>query len=443
MNRDDFAHLRKHGLVIDLFAGGGGASMGIEAAIGRPIDIALNHDEFALALHAANHPRTTHLCQAIEDAVPLEVTQGYPVYYLHASPSCTQFSRSRRAIPAERQQRDHAWRVLDWISAIRPVLFTCENVPEFRYWGPLNDEGFPIRERQGEYWREWTETIAALGYAIESKVINAANLGAATARERLMVVARRDGEAIRWPVEDHGPGRPAPWRQAADHIDWSIPAPSIFSRRRPLASGTLVRIRKGIDKFVCGSNIFIAPQSANQAQGLDASTVVAAFLAQNHSDLPGRPLTDPLSTICSKASGQSLVTLSFLDIARQNTFGADLRVPTHTICASGNHHAEVRVRARPRADNDDGPTSFVGIEVPIRGQPHVLVDVGYRFLSADELWSLQGFDLKTLKRDVLVDGKPLSATRQKKMIGNSVVPLFAERIVRANHRAEEVAAKAA
>ncbi len=432
MKPANIERLRHTGLLVDLFAGGGGASIGIEAAFGRPLDIALNHDPFALALHAANHPRTVHYCQAIEDADPAHIIGDREVFYLHASPSCTQFSRSRRAIPAERQQRDHAWRVLDWIRHCRPVLFTCENVAEFMKWGPLDAYGFPDRSREGQHFSQWTSQIRALGYEIDWRVINAADLGAHTARERLMIVARRDGLTVEWPEADHGPSKPYPWKAAGEHIDWSVAAQSIFAPSRKLAPNTLNRIRKGIEKFVFSSETpYIAPDWTNSRETTASADKVAAFLAQNHSSLPGRSLEQPLSTICSKAAGQSLVTLSFLDIARQNTKGADLRRPTHTICASGNHHAEVRVSAV----HADSAASFIGKDTPvltIEGRAHVLVDIGYRFLTADELWSLQGFDLSRLKRNVTVNGRPLTASRQKKMIGNSVVPLFAERIVAAN-----------
>lgn len=432
MKTAELEHLRRHGLLIDLFAGGGGASIGIEAAFGRPLDIALNHDPFALALHTANHPKTVHYCQAIEDADPAEIVGDRAVFYLHASPSCTQFSRSRRAIPAEKQQRDHAWRVLDWIKHCMPVIFTCENVAEFQKWGPLDIYGFPNKAATGLNFERWVNQIKSLGYAIEWQVINAADLGAYTARERLMVVARRDGFPISWPEIDHGPGRQAAWKPAADHIDWSVAAPSIFTPGRSLAPKTLTRIRKGVEKFVYNADApFIAPIETNTATVGWEPVKVAAFLAQNHSSLPGRSLEQPLSTICSKAAGQSLVTLSFLDIARQNTHGADLRAPTHTICASGNHHAEVRVSAIEQSH----AAEFLGEGstcLSINGRDHLLLDIGYRFLTADELWALQGFDLARLKRNITVNGKPLTASRQKKMIGNSVVPLFAERIVAAN-----------
>tara|TARA_B100000953_G_scaffold285553_1_gene266242 strand:- start:3173 stop:4555 length:1383 start_codon:yes stop_codon:yes gene_type:complete len=447
MKDDEYFHLLREGLVIDLFAGGGGASIGIEEAIGRPIDVALNHDPYALALHGVNHPRTVHHCQNIEDADPLAITQGRPVFHLHASPSCTQFSRSRRALPAERQLRDHAWRVLDWVRQTMPAILTVENVPEFRDWGPLKPSGFPDRNRAGEYWNSWNQQIRELGYEIEDNVINAADLGAHTARERLMVVARRDGRPIEWPEEDHGPGRKHPWKPAADHINWKIEAPSIFTRKRPLADATMERIRKGVLKFAVNNpDPFLAPDEARVSHGLDDGARVAAFLAQNHTGLAGRPATAPLSTICAKASGQSLVTISFMDIARKNSTGVDLRDPANTICTSGAHHAEVRVSAFLTGYYRDGGSQLHDIRKPVgtittrdrfglvelKGSQSVIVDIGYRMLDVDELWNLQGFNTNKLKRDIIVNGRPLSATRQKKMIGNSVVPLFMKRILEVN-----------
>jgi len=453
MDDEEYSFLRREGLVIDLFAGGGGASIGIEKAIGRPIDIALNHDPYALALHGVNHPRTRHLLQSIEDADPAEVVDGRPVFHLHASPSCTQFSRSRRALPAEKQLRDHAWKVLEWIRTTRPPIFTCENVPEFRTWGPLRPSGFPDRERSGEYWDSWTRQIRELGYDIEDRDVNAADLGAHTARERLMVIARRDGRSIGWPLEDHGPGRAKPWRGAHEHIDWTVDAPSIFTRKKPLADATMERIRKGVEKFVVNDpDPFFAPDDARVSHGLDDGSRVAAFLAQNHSGLAGRPATAPVSTICSKASGQSLVTISFMDIARRNSTGVDMRNPANTICTSGQHHAEVRISAFLAGYYRDGGGQLLDLRRPIgtistrdrfalveiKGAPHVIVDIGYRFLTVDELWNLSGFDTGKLKRDIIVNGRPLSATRQKKMIGNAVVPLFMQRILEANLHDEEI-----
>lgn len=434
MKQSEYAYLRNEGLVIDLFAGGGGASIGIENAINRPIDIALNHDPYALALHGVNHPKTAHYCQSIEDANPREIVAGRSVFYLHASPSCTQFSRSRRALPAEQQLRDHAWRVLDWIKETMPVIVSVENVPEFMDWGPLMQSGFPDNTRLGEYWGEWTAGIRSLGYDLEHRVINAANLGAYTARERLIIIARRDGFPIRWPHEDHGPGRKNPWKQAADHIDWTIHAQSIFERKRPLADATMERIRKGVKKFVLEApSPFIAPAEASAAHNLGKEHKVAAFLAQNHTGLAGRPITDPLSTICSKASGQSLVTLSFMDIARKNSTGVDLRDPANTICTSGAHHAEVRVSTFLAGENRQSQKCrSAPVSIKIDGREYVVADIGYRMLSTHELWKLQGFDLGKLKTDIIVNGKPLTATRQKKMIGNSVVPIFMQRIIKAN-----------
>lgn len=431
MKNYDQNYMRKNGLVIDLFAGGGGFSIGCEKALKRPVDIALNHDRYALALHSANHPSTRHICQAIEDAIPLEITKGKPVYYLHASPSCTQFSRSRRALPAEKQLRDHAWRVLDWVKDTEPMLLSVENVAEFKNWGPLDINGFPDKKRKGEYWDKWKKSIRDLGYDLEYRVINSADLGATTSRERLIVFARRDGNPICWPKEEYGKEKSKQWRPVADKIDWSVPAPSIFTRKKPLAEATITRLAKGLRKFVIETNEpFIAPEKASIKNPVSQnSDKIASFMAQNHALLPGRSMIDPLSTICAKGSGQSLVYVSFMHVARNNSIGSDMRSPALTICAGGSHLAEVLCAMRKI---DPKAVQKAINPIIINGKPYLIEDIGMRFLTADELWEIQGFDTKKLKRNIIVNGKPLSLTRQRKMIGNSVVPLFAQKIVEAN-----------
>lgn len=443
---DEIQHLRDKGLFIDLFAGGGGFSTGAEQALGRDIDIALNHDRYAITLHAANHPRTVHICQDIESAVPLEITRGRPVFWIHASPSCTQFSRSRRALPAEAQMRDHAWKAFQWVQDCMPLVFSCENVVEFMTWGPLGADGFPIRERMGETWEKWVQSFKDLGYEIEWRRINAADLGAYTSRERLLIIARRDGLPIRWPTAKYGPGREHAWRQVGDQINWKIPAPSIFSRKRPLADATLERIRRGMKKFIINNPTpYIAPPEASVGDGEDKPDLVAAFMAQNHALLPGRPMTDPLSTICTKASGQSLVTVSFMDIARRNTTGNGLDGPAATIATSGGHHAEVRIAAFATGYYRDGGGQMQDLTGPIgtistrdrfalvevKGTPHIITDIGYRLLTADELWNISGFP-SDYRRSVMANGRQMTETDQKRMIGNAVVPIVAYELVAAN-----------
>lgn len=238
-----------HGLVVDLFAGGGGASAGIEAALGRPVDIAINHDRAALAVHKANHPATIHLEADIWEVRPREATGGRHVALLWASPDCTHFSVAKGAKPRRQNIRSLAWVVVRWAKEVRPDVILLENVQEFRGWGPLDAAGKPDRARMGHTFRRWRGRLEGLGYVVDHRVLDASHYGAPTRRKRLFLVARCDGQSIRWPEPTHGPGR-VPVHTAAECIDWSIPCPSIFERKRPLADKTLWRIAEGLRRFV-------------------------------------------------------------------------------------------------------------------------------------------------------------------------------------------------
>ena len=440
MDLNELAWLRDNGLTVDLFAGGGGWSVGQESAMGRHVDIALNHDRYAVTVHAVNHPKTRHLCQDIYAADPVEAIAGRPTFWIHASPSCTQFSRSRRALPADRQLREMAWKVVDWVDAARPVIVTLENVQEFKDWGPLDKEGFPIAERKGETWLEFVKAFEERGYAFHWKIIDSALHGAPTARHRLIMVARRDGIAHRWPKATHGPGTGVGWNEAGDHIDWSIVAPSIFTRKKELAPATLIRIYKGIQRLVY-KDPYLAPEGTQTGDGANRADKVAAFMAQNHALLPGRSLRQPSSTICTKGAGQALVTASFMSVMRNNAVGSSMRQPLGTQTASGGHFAEVRVAAARTAAFCTGYYSEGGGQmhplndpigtlttrdrfalVTIHGVPHHIVDIGYRMLSVDELWRLQGFPDNYRTRGIVANGKELTAEVAKRLIGNSVVP---------------------
>ena len=253
------------GLVIDNFAGGGGASTGIEAAIGRPIDVAINHDDEALAMHAANHPATRHICQSVWKADPLDVTGGQPVALAWFSPDCKHFSKAKGGKPVKKNIRDLAWVVVHWAQRVRPRVIMLENVEEFRDWGPLVEVAdgklMPCPVRKGFTYRRWKRALQKLGYRIEERELRASDYGAPTIRKRLFVIARCDGLPIVWPQPTHGPGRALPWRTAAECIDWSIPCPSIFGRAKPLAENTLRRIAAGIRRYVIeAAEPFIVPR---------------------------------------------------------------------------------------------------------------------------------------------------------------------------------------
>lgn len=246
------------GLIVDLFAGGGGASTGLAWALGRDPDIAINHDAEALAMHRANHPHTRHMQNDITRVLPLEATGGHPVAILHASPDCTHFSKAKGGKPKSQYIRDLAWVVIRWAEDTHPNLITLENVEEFLTWGPLDKNGQPIKEQAGATFAAWRKRLVRLGYRVEWRLLRACDYGAPTTRRRLFVVARRDKRPIIWPNPTHGnpksaavlAGKLLPWRTAAECIDWSIPSQSIFDRKKPLALATQRRIAEGLRRYV-------------------------------------------------------------------------------------------------------------------------------------------------------------------------------------------------
>lgn len=280
-------------LIVDNFAGGGGASTGIEMAIGRSVDIAINHDENAVAMHRTNHPDTLHYCENVFDVDPVAATGGKAVGFAWFSPDCTHYSKARGSKPVKREIRGLAWVSVRWGLDVRPRVMALENVEEFKTWGPLlSCEMRPDPERSGETFRAFVgmlstgipadhpalyeccdflgispnskdakRLIAGLGYKVEYRELRASDYGAPTIRKRFFMLMRCDDQPIVWPEATHGDpksaavkaGRLAPWRTAAECIDWSIPAPSIFDRKKPLADNTLKRIARGIQRFVVDS----------------------------------------------------------------------------------------------------------------------------------------------------------------------------------------------
>lgn len=350
------------GLVIDLFAGGGGASTGIEAAIGRPVDIAINHDRVAIAVHEANHPKTAHITGDIWEARPREVTRGRPVELLWASPDCTDFSVAKGGKPRRNNIRSLAWVVVTWAKRVRPRVIMLENVQEFRGWGPLGKDGLRIKERAGETFRKWTRALERLGYVVEHRVLDASHYGAPTRRRRLFLIARCDGQPIVWPEATHGPGR-EPFRTAAECIDWSLPCPSIFERKRPLAEKTLWRIAQGLRRFV-----FENP--------------TPFILKVNHGKWEPRhaPLDEPLSTVTATQRGHAVV-VPHVSKFQQNSVGQQASEPLDTVMAGAQRFGVVaptlvqtgygeRDGQRPRALQLDLPLgTVVG-----GGQKHALCE---------------------------------------------------------------------
>ena len=247
-------------LVVDNFAGGGGASTGIEAAIGRPVDIAVNHSPAAIAMHRANHPDTQHYCEDIWEVDPVEACGGRPVGLAWFSPDCTHHSRAKGGKPRKKEIRGLAWVVIRWAKKVRPRVIMLENVEEFASWGPLVKDGYPIKSKAGETYRQFIGKLSDLGYVVNDKPLVCADYGTPTIRKRLFVIARCDGGPVAWPEPTHGEGRPEDWIPASEIIDWSLPCPSIFDRKKPLVEKTMRRIAAGLKRFVIDTGEpFIVP----------------------------------------------------------------------------------------------------------------------------------------------------------------------------------------
>lgn len=258
-------------LIVDSFAGGGGASTGIEMALGRPVDVAINHDPIALQMHKANHPSTHHLITSVYAVDPRELVKpGQKVGLMWFSPDCKHHSKAKGGKPLDNNIRGLAWVVIHHAELVRPDVIMLENVEEFEDWGPLTADCKPDLERKGETFKKWIKKLRALGYKVEWFQLRACDYGAPTIRKRLFMVARCDGRPIVKPAPTHGDpnseavqsGKLKPWRTAADIIDWSVPCPSIFDTSaqikekygvrsiRPLADNTLRRVARGIMRYV-------------------------------------------------------------------------------------------------------------------------------------------------------------------------------------------------
>ena len=351
------------GLVVDSFAGGGGVSLGIERALNRPVDIAINHDPEAIAMHRANHPQTLHYDRNIWDIPPTDATNGKRIALAWFSPDCQGFSKAKGGRPVKRHVRDLAWVVVRWAKRVRPRVIFLENVEEFRTWGPLTADNLPCRKRKGQTFEHWIRELRRLGYEVEWRELRACDYGAPTIRKRLYLVARCDGEPIAWPEQTHGPELLA-YRTAAQCIDWSIPCPSIFltkeqgraiGAKRPLADATMRRIARGIVRYVLETaEPFIIPvthkgdlRSHRAGEPLRTITtaprgeqaLVAPFFTSRYGERHGqeprcRTVEYPLQTITPTMNGASLVA-AFLAQHNSGMVGHDTREPLSIIVQRG------------------------------------------------------------------------------------------------------------
>lgn len=322
-------------LVIDNFAGGGGASTGIEAAIGRPVDIAINHDPKAIAMHAANHPGTHHLCENVWKVDIGKVVDGRPVGLCWFSPDCKHFSKAKGGKPVAKRIRGLAWVALKWAGIAKPRIIVIENVEEFQQWGPLVD-GRPCPRRKGMTFKRWVTQLRNLGYVVDWRELRACDYGAPTIRKRLFVIARRDGQPICWPERTHGKGL-SPYRTAAECIDWNLRCSSIFLTRkegraigvnRPLADATMRRIAKGVERYVIGAAkpfiVNITHTGEGRVESVDEplrtvtganrgeKALVFPFIERQFGNSAGNSASSPLGTTTAGGGGKSALVAAFL-----------------------------------------------------------------------------------------------------------------------------------
>lgn len=342
-------------IIVDSFAGGGGASTGIELALGRIVNAAINHDPAAIRMHEANHPYTEHYQASVWDVDPETVCRGRPVALAWFSPDCKHFSRAKGAALVDRKIRGLAWIALRWAAKVRPRVIILENVEEFQTWGPVR-KGKPVKKLAGTTFQKFVGQLRALGYTVEWRELVAADYGAPTTRRRLVLIARCDGRAIVWPERTHAPrgsaevrsGKLLPWRSAAEIIDWSLPCPSIFATKdeirerygisavRPLADNTMRRIIRGVDKFTIKSG---APFIVECSHSGDVH--VAPLTMTNTSNSVGAPVSEPMNTVCTGGGGgQMLLSPSLIQYHTEKTGGAraaDLNKPICTVDASNRY----------------------------------------------------------------------------------------------------------
>lgn len=386
-------------IIVDNFAGGGGASTGIELACGRPVTIAINHDPDAIAMHQANHPFTEHFRENVWDIDPVKICAGRKVGLAWFSPDCKHFSRAKGGKPVSKNIRGLAWVAVKWAATVKPRVIMLENVPEFQTWCRIGKDGQPDFKHKGENFRSFVHALQHLGYEVKWKELKACDYGAPTIRKRFFLVARCDGQPIVFPKAEYGKGKGLkPYRTAAECIDWSVPCRSIFGRKKPLAENTMKRIAKGLDKFTIKStDPFIIPIGYGERSGQQPrvndinapmSTIVSSckqYIAApsliqyhtetSHSEIRGQALNepimtvdgspryaltaahivkyysgddnyssvnDPLHTITTKE--RNALVESHLYVLRRNEDGRTINEPLPTITTSGAHFAEVRTR---------------------------------------------------------------------------------------------------
>lgn len=352
--RASVSELFEDEIIVDSFAGGGGASHGIEMAFGRGPDIAINHDAEAIALHKANHPNTEHYIENVWRVDPVVASRGRKVGLMWLSPDCKHFSKAKGGKPVSKKIRGLAWVAVRWAVAVRPRVIVLENVEEFQTWGPVLANGQPCPARKGRTFKAFVRKLEKLGYVVEWRELKASLYNTPTIRKRLFLIARCDGQPIIWPEEENGPRAGVPERAAAECIDWSLECPSIFDReergQKPLAPNTMRRIARGIKRFVLDNPtpFIVSNMNNNVPKGVEEplATITSGnknYLAQpfiagvggRMGQSPEKSVDSPLNTITSK--GDSAIVVPHITKFRANSVGHEVTEPMHTVTSNGHN----------------------------------------------------------------------------------------------------------
>lgn len=459
-------------LFVDNFAGGGGASSGIEAAIGRNVDIAINHDPAAIAMHKANHPNTKHYCEDVWDVDPIKACNGNPVALAWFSPDCKHFSRAKGGKPVDRNIRGLAWVSIKWALMVRPRVIMLENVPEIQTWCPLGDDNKPMKDRIGETFKGYISILTngiskdnpafiecctaigikldsadadilscGLGYNVEYREITSCDYGAPTSRNRFYMIARCDGKNIVWPEPTHAPknsesvlsGEKFPYRTIAECIDWTTPGTSIFDRKKPLCEKTMMRIAKGLRKFVIEDNDpFLVDNKY-------IPYLIQYHSETNHDMVRGQKVTDPIMTL-DTSNRYALIT-PYITTLRNHMIGQSVNDPISTITSSGQHHMAVyayliKYYGQIEAKGVDVPLDTLTTKdrfalITVKEENYIIEDIFMRFLTPREMFNATGFpDNYIIDHDC--DGNKYPRTKQVARCGNAVTPPVATALVRAN-----------
>lgn len=434
-------------MIIDAFAGGGGASTGSEMALGRPVDIAINHDPQAIIMHTVNHPSTLHLTEDIFKVNLQKYVGNKHVDLLWASPDCTHFSKAKGDRPLKKEIRMLPMAVVKHAKKINPDIIIMENVEEIKQWGPLNKKGRPIVQKSGTLYKRFLKKMYLAGYTkIETKVLTASDYGAPTSRTRWYAIFRRDGRQIIWPEPTHnryGTDGLQKWVPISEVLDFKNLGKSIFGRKKPLAEKTMDRIARGLQKFVFENpepfvtkvqyDMAINTDAANSCDTSRQEAEVMSFLTKFYKSGTGQSLSEPIHTITTSPGHFGLVSAVTVKLSDLLNSGISPEVAQKCTWVS---NFIMEYYGCGTGQTVDSPLHTIVTKdrfalITVLGNDYAVIDIRLRMLTPEELKLGQGFP-KDYIIDHDINGKPYPIKEQVARIGNSVVPIMAQKLIETN-----------